>query len=413
MAIFSSDATQDAKRAIFARGLRAIGDGFVSITLPAYLLSLGYNAFQIGALMTATLLGSAILTFFAGMITARFGERRPLLFASALMVFTGLGFANLQAFWPLLVVAFIGTLNPSAGDVSIFLPLEQALIARSVGETERTKIFAFYSAAGSLLAAVGTLLAAVPDLGPKWFGVDAAQMMRMLFLVYAGLGVGAALLYRGVSDERHGEQRATAPLGPSRRMVYQLTVLFSVDAFGGGFFVQTILAVWLLQSFHLPIAVASTIFFWTNLCTALSYFVAVPISKRFGLINTMVFTHLPANFCLVAIPFVSNLSVVIALLVIRSMLSQMDVPTRTSYVMAVVTPEERAAAASMTSVPRSLASAISPVIAGYLLKLSGFGWPLLIGGLLKIGYDLTLLAMFRHIRAPEETRASRGQPQPS
>jgi MFS family permease len=337
------------------------------------------------------------------MITSRFGERRPLLAASALMVFTGVGFASFQTFWPLFVVAFVGTLNPSAGDVSIFLPLEQSLLARSAGERDRTKVFAFYSAAGSLLAAVGTLLAALSDLGPKWFGIDSVQTMRLLFLLYAGLGAGAALLYRNVSDERGGARQAATPLGPSRGMVYRLTALFSVDAFGGGFFVQTILAVWLLQSFHLPIAVASTIFFWTNLFTALSYFAAVPISRRFGLINTMVFTHLPSNLCLVAIPFVSNLPVVVALLVIRSLLSQMDVPTRTSYVMAVVTPAERAAAASLTSVPRSLASAISPVIAGYLLKLSSFGWPLLIGGILKIGYDLTLLFMFRHIRAPEET----------
>ena len=403
MGIFSIDASSDAKRAIAARGLRAIGDGFVSITLPAYLLSLGYSAFQIGALLTATLLGSAVLTFLAGMITARFGERRPLLFASALMIFTGVGFASFQAFWPLFVVAFIGTLNPSAGDVSIFLPLEQALLARSAGEKDRTKVFAMYSAAGSLLAAAGTLFAALSDLGPKWFGIDSVQVMRLLFLLYAGLGVGAALLYRNVSDTRVAGKRAAAPLGPSRGIVYQLTVLFSVDAFGGGFFVQTILAVWLLQSFHLPIAIASTIFFWTNLFTAVSYFAAVPISKRFGLINTMVFTHLPSNLCLVAIPFASSLPVVIALLVVRSLLSQMDVPTRTSYVMAVVTPEERPAAASLTSVPRSLASAVSPVIAGYLLKLSSFGWPLLIGGLLKIGYDLTLLMMFRHIRAPEES----------
>jgi MFS family permease len=400
--MFLKQAHSDAKRAILARGLRAVGDGYVSIVLPAYLLALGYNAFEIGTLITATLLGSAILTFLAGMITSRFGERRPLLWASALMMFTGLGFALFQTFWPLLLIAFIGTLNPSAGDVSVFLPLEQALLARSVEQGDRTRIYAYYSAAGALLAAVGTLFAAIVDVGPKWFGIGTVETMRLLFLFYAGLGAAAAFIYRATSDSHLHSGRPAAALGPSRLMVYRLTALFSVDAFGGGFFVQTILAVWLLQSFHLPIAAASTIFFWTNLFTAVSYFVAVPISKRFGLINTMVFTHLPSNLCLVAIPFVSNLPAVIALLVIRSLLSQMDVPTRTSYVMAVVTPPERPAAASLTSVPRSLASAISPVIAGYLLSLSTFGWPLLIGGALKIGYDLTLLFMFRHIHAPEE-----------
>jgi MFS family permease len=413
MAMFLNQAPSDAKRAVAARGLRAIGDGFVSIVLPAYLLALGYNAFEIGALMTATLLGSAVLTFLAGMITSRFGERRPLLWASALMVFTGTGFAVFQTFGPLLVIAFMGTLNPSAGDVSVFLPLEQALLARSVEQRDRTLVYAYYSAAGALLAAVGTLFAAIVDLGPKWFGISAVETMRLLFIFYAVLGAAAAFIYRGVSDDKIRSGRTTAPLGPSRAMVYRLTALFSVDAFGGGFFVQTILAIWLLQSFHLPIAAASTIFFWTNLFTAISYFAAVPIAKRFGLINTMVFTHLPSNLCLVAIPFISNLTTVIVLLVIRSLLSQMDVPTRTSYVMAVVTPPERPAAASLTSVPRSLAAAISPALAGYLLNLSTFGWPLLIGGTLKIGYDLTLLFMFRHIRAPEELSDPRVQPPPA
>jgi MFS family permease len=403
MRIFPETASTDAKRTILAKGLRAIGDGYVSIVLPAYLLALGYDAFQIGALMTATLLGSASLVFLAGMITARFGERRPLLAASALMVFTGLGFAGFQAFWPLLLIAFIGTLNPSAGDVSVFLPLEQSLLARSVGDRDRTLLFAFYSVSGSLMGAFGTLISVVTDLGPKWLGIGALDTMRLLFVLYAALGATAALIYRGVSDTRVKVGGTPhVPLGVSRPIVYRLTALFSVDAFGGGFFVQSILALWLLQAFHLPIATASTIFFWTNLFTAASYLAAVPIARRFGLINTMVFTHLPSNLCLVLIPFMPNLAVVIGLLMLRSLLSQMDVPTRTSYVMAVVTPPERPAAASLTAVPRSLASAVSPIIAGYLISLSSFGWPLLIGGVLKIGYDLTLLMMFRHIHPPEE-----------
>jgi len=403
MRIFPETASADAKRAILARGLRAIGDGYVSIVLPAYLLGLGYDAFQIGALMTATLLGSASLVFLAGMITARFGERRPLLAASVLMMFTGLGFAGFQAFWPLLLIAFIGTLNPSSGDVSVFLPLEQSLLARSVGDKDRTLLFAFYSVSGSLMGAFGTLFAAVTDLGPRWLGIDALDTMRLLFVLYAALGAAAALIYRGVSETRVKVGGTPhVPLGASRGIVYRLTALFSLDAFGGAFFVQTILALWLLQAFQLPVATAATIFFWTNLFAAASFLAAVPIARRFGLINTMVFTHLPSNLCLVLIPFMPNLAVVIGLLMLRSLLSQMDVPTRTSYVMAVVTPPERPAAASLTAVPRSLASAVSPIIAGYLLSLSTFGWPLLIGGILKIGYDLTLLAMFRHIRPPEE-----------
>jgi MFS family permease len=403
MRIFPKTAGTDAKRIVIAKGLRAIGDGYVTIVLPAYLLGLGYSGFEVGALMTATLLGSAIMTLLAGLITARFGDKRPLLAASGLMIFTGLGFAGLQSFWPLLIVAFIGTLNPSSGDVSVFLPLEQSLLARSVDEKDRTLLFASYSVAGSLMGAFGTLVASFVDFAPQRLGVGALDAMRMLFLAYAGIGVAAALIYRGISEQGAATgEKPHAALGPSRRIVYRLAALFAVDAFGGGFLVQTILALWLFQSFHLPVSIASTIFFWTSLFTAASYFVAVRIARRFGLVNTMVFTHLPASICLVVIPFVSNLGVVVGLLLLRSALSQMDVPTRTSYVMAVVTPPERAAAASLTSVPRSLAPAISPIIAGYLLSLSSFGWPLVIGGVLKVAYDLSLLAMFRQIRPPEE-----------
>lgn len=178
--------------------------------------------------------------------------------------------------------------------------------------------------------------------------------------------------------------------------------MFSLDAFGGGFVVQSMVALWLYQKFGLSIAAAGEIFFWTGLLTALSYLVAVRIADKIGLVNTMVFTHLPANLCLILIPFMPSLPWVIGLLFIRSALSQMDVPTRSSYVMAVVTPAERPAAASVTSVPRSLASAAGPFLSGYLLGLSAFGWPLVVAGVLKMVYDLLLLAMFRHVKPPEE-----------
>jgi hypothetical protein len=224
-----------------------------------------------------------------------------------------------------------------------------------------------------------------------------------MFLVYAALGIAAAWIYRRIQEPVHPPQeRPTALLGPSRSRVYKLAVLFGVDAFGGGFFVQSILVLWLFQTFKLPVATAANIFFWTNLCAAGSFLAAVPISRKFGLIRTMVFTHLPSSLILLAVPFVPNLSVVVGLLMARSLLSQMDVPTRTSYVMAVVTPPERPAAASLTSVPRSLAAAVSPVLSGLLLTFSSFGWPLLAGGTLKIGYDLALLYMFRHVRPAEE-----------
>ena len=403
MKLFPPTATADAKRLVWAKGLRAVGDGYVSILLPAYLMALGNSPFDVGVLTTATLLGSASLTLLTGMTISRFGHRRALLAASALMILTGLGFATVQAFWPLLLIAFVGTLNPSSGDVSVFLPMEQSLLTRSVADKDRTDLFARYSLAGALMGAFGTLLAAVPERAAAGLGITFVDAVQAMFVIYAAIGIAAGLLYRGLADVRRGTPRTVdPPLGPSRAIVWRMTALFSVDSFGGGFLVQTILALWLLQAFDLPVATAATIFFWTSLCSAASYLAAVPLARRFGLVNTMVFTHLPSSLCLVAIPFIPNLAVVIGLLTVRSLLSQMDVPTRNSYVMAVVTPPERPAAASLTSVPRSLASAVSPVIAGYLITISSFAWPLLIGGLLKIGYDLALLAMFRHIRPPEE-----------
>lgn len=403
MRLFPATADANARRLVAARGLRAVGDGFVSVLLPAWLLSLGFDALQVGVLTTATLLGSASLTLLVGRLTRHFGHRRPLLAAAALMVATGLGFALLRDFWPLLLVAFVGTLNPSAGDVSVFLPLEQSLLARSAADRDRTALLVRYTLAGSLLGAVGTLLAALPDLAGRWWGVAPGLALPAMFAVYAALGAASSLLYRAL-DEPAVEPaiRPAAALGPSRAVVYRLAALFSVDSFGGGLVVQSILALWLFQAFGLSLAAVANLFFWTGLLSSLSLLAAAPLARRIGLVRTMVFTHLPSSLCLVAIPFVADPTIVVALLLLRSLLSQMDVPTRTSYVLAVVTPPERAAAASVTAVPRSLASALGPVIAGGLVAASGFAWPLLLGGLLKTGYDLALLALFRDLRPPEE-----------
>jgi predicted MFS family arabinose efflux permease len=227
--------------------------------------------------------------------------------------------------------------------------------------------------------------------------------MQAMFLLYGLLGLLAGFIYHRLPPILATESGApAAPLRQSKRIVYTLAALFSLDAFGGGFIVQSMLALWLFERFELSIAIAGTIFFWTGVLSAFSYLVAVRIADRIGLVNTMVFTHLPSSLLLIVVPFVPDLSWVIVLLLARSALSQMDVPTRSSYVMAVVSPGERAAAASITSVPRSLASSLSPLIAGYLLGVSTFGWSLVIAGGVKIVYDLLLLATFRAVRPPEE-----------
>jgi len=398
--------TVNVRRLLFVRALRAFGDGYVSLLLPVYLLSLGLTPFEVGVIATATLLGSGALTLWVGLHAYRFRYRALLFAAAVLMTATGLGFATFTAFWPLLIVAFVGTLNPSSGDVSVFLPLEHAVLSRIVDDRRRTAVFARYSLVGALVAALGALCAGTPEFLVATFGINATSAYQSMFMLYALLGVGSAVVYRKLPVALVAEAEApAAPLSSSKRTVYLLAALFSLDAFGGGFIVQSLLALWLLQKYQLSIAVAGTIFFWTGVFSALSYLVATRIADRFGLVNTMVFTHLPSSVLLILIPFAPSLGFAIALLLARSALSQMDVPTRSSYVMAVVAPSERAAAASITSVPRSLASAVSPLLAGYLLSVSSFGWPLIVAGGLKIAYDLLLLVNFRSVRPPEEVAA--------
>jgi MFS family permease len=391
------------RRLLWARGLRAFADGYVSLLLPIYLIGLGLTPFQVGVIATGTLLGSGVLTLLVGLRANRFGSRALLLAAAALMSATGLGFATITAFWPLLVIAFVGTLNPSSGDVSVFLPLEHAVLARVVTDRERTAVFARYSLVGALVGALGAVFAGVPEILAGALKFEVQALYPWMFLLYATLGLVSGLIYRKLPAATTVDAGApAAPLRESKRIVYTLAALFSLDAFGGGFIVQSLLALWLFEKFQLSVAVAGTIFFWTGVLSAFSYLVAARIAHRIGLVNTMVFTHLPSSVLLLLIPFASDLGWVVALLLLRSALSQMDVPTRSSYVMAVVSPAERAAAAGITSVPRSLASAVSPLIAGYLLGLSTFGWPLIVAGTVKIAYDLMLLATFRAVRPPEE-----------
>lgn len=400
----SASQTAPARLLLTARGLRAFADGFVALLLPVYLTLLGFDALDVGLLTTATLLGSASLTLTVGLTAHLLEPRRLLLAASLLMLATGLCFASFGTFWPLVVIGFIGTLNPSSGDVSLFLPLEQALLAQGVADGKRTALFARYSLVGSLLGALGALAAGLPELVVAALPLDLATALKAMFALYGLFGLAAFLLYRRLpkcTAESIGPPKQ--PLGASRGIVLTLAVLFSLDSFGGGFFVQSLLALWLFDRFGLSLAIAASFFFWSGVLSALSYLVAVRLAGRIGLVNTMVFTHIPSSLCIIAVPFVPQLGMVLALLLVRAALSQMDVPTRTSYVMAVVTPPERAAAASMTAVPRSLAAAASPVLAGWLMSVAAFAWPLLIGGALKIVYDLLLLALFRRIKPPEET----------
>jgi MFS family permease len=388
-----------------ARSVRGLGDGFAVILLPAYLSAAGFGPAQIGLIATAALLGTTVLTLGVGLIAPRHDLRTLLLIGASLMICTGLAFANFGYFPLLVVVAFVGTINPSTGDIGMLVPLEHAMLARGVQDKDRTRAFARYSLVGALSMAAGSLAVAVPDMLIST-GFERMNSFTLMFYLYALLAAVAAGLYQSLPRSRTAVTKIQAPLGPSRPIVYKLAALFSVDAFAGGFIVQSLMALWLFIRFDLSLAQASLFFFWSNLLSAFSYPVAARLARRFGLVNTMVFTHIPSSICLIAAAIVPNLTTVLILLLVRSALSQMDVPTRSSYVMAVVTPPEQPAAASVTAVPRTLASSISPMFAGALLATAVPGLPLMICGVLKIGYDLTLLYSFRHIKPPEESTSS-------
>lgn len=383
---------------LIGRGLRAFVDGYIAVLLPAYLLALGFGTWEVGLLSTATLLGSALATLAVGAWGHRFHHRHLLLTATLLMTATGLGFAGLSAFWPLLLIAFVGTLNPSSGDVSVFLPLEHARLAEAAQGDARTTLFARYSLTGALCAAFGALAAAIPD-GLVGLGFGRLAGLRLMFAFYGAVGLTVWLLYLRLPEpSAHERGTSPAPLGPSRGIVVKLAALFSVDAFAGGLMVHSLLALWLFERFDLSLAATGTFFFWAGLLTAFSQLAAPWVAKRIGLLNTMVFTHIPANICLILAAFAPSLPVALSLLLLRAALSEMDVPTRSAYVMAVVTPPERAAAASFTTVPRSLAAAISPSLGGALFAAGWLAAPLVACGLLKISYDLALLASFHRVK---------------
>ena len=384
-----------------ARGVRGFGDGFAIILLPAYLSAIGYDPVEIGVVATASLLGSAVFTLAVGQLGARFDLRNLLLGGAGLMALTGAAFPQFEHLAFVVLVAFIGTINPSTGDIGVLVPLEHAMLAHGVPDRQRTRAFARYSLIGALATAAGALAAAAPDFLVA-AGIGKIAAFRLMFYFYAVLGLVSAVLYQRLPHARAAEARPSTGLGPSRGIVYKLALLFSLDAFAGGFVVQSLLALWLFERFDLSLSAASLFFFWSSVLSAFSYPVAAWLSTRIGLVNTMVFTHLPSSIFLILVPFMPTLGWAIALLLARSALSQMDVPTRTSYVMAIVPPAERPAAASFTSVPRSFSAALGPVLAGSLLSVSGFGWPLVAAGTLKIVYDLLLLYTCRGVRPPEE-----------
>jgi MFS family permease len=408
----------DVRRIVIGRTIRGFADGFVSVLLAQYLTGLGFSPVEVGAIVTGTLIGSAVLTLGFGFTTHRFPLRTLLLAATAMMVATGLGFAGVIWFWPLLLIAVVGTLNPSAGDVSVFLPTEQALVAGHVEAVHRPRLFAVYNLFAIFAGAFGALVSVAPEALAHRMDWNVTDTQRASFLLYAISGAVIFFIYRKLHEDRESltsvsraERRGV--LRTSRRTVFELAGLFSLDSAGSGFVVTSLLVLWLHLRFDLSAAQTGAVFFAAGLLGGCSQLLAPRMAKRFGLVRTMVFTHLPANALLALAAFAPTGEIAVALLLVRALFAQMDVPARQAFVMTVVPAEERAAASSVTNVPRSLASAVTPLIAGVLLTHSTFGWPLLIAGVVKFTYDLMLLGLYRNV--PEVSgaqRSRRARPRP-
>jgi MFS family permease len=387
----------DAGRLLGMRAIRGLGDGLVSVLLAGHLAHLGFTPLETGTIVAGTLLGSAAVTMAAGLGGARVGRRTLLLVASALMLGTGLGFAWLTSFWPLLVVAVVGTLNPTAGDVSVFLPVEQAALAQTAQGLDRAQRFAWYNVAGALAGGVGSLASAAPAAIAVAAGASLGAADRGAFLFYSSLALLVGALAWRLTDRIEHAEPAPRVLASSRATVFRLAALFSLDSFGGGFVPQSLLVLWLSLRFGLSVATTGTVFFAAGMLSAASQLLSSRIAARIGYVRTMVYTHLPANVFLVLAGVVPSASLAVGFLLLRSALSPRDGPARLPYVMALGPPPERTAASSITNVPRSLAAALPPIATGWMLGWSTFGWPLVVAGIVKAAYDLLLLAHFRGV----------------
>ncbi len=368
--------------------------------LGLYLTSLGVDKAVIGAIFTAALAGGALLTVAFSGVADRFGRRRSLAFTAGLMALSAAAFAITTQPALLAITAALGAANPSSKELGPFGPIEQSILPQVVSQRGRTWAFAAYNMVSSFAGALGALAVGLPGL----LGATGIGAYRSLVWAYAAMAAALLLLYLLLSDkvEAQPSKRRRFGLHESRSIVFRLAGLFAVDAFAGGFVVQSILALWFALRYGIGAGDLALIFFWANVASALSFLAAAPLARRIGLLNTMVFTHLPSNVLLLLVPLMPNLQLAVGLIIARFLLSQLDVPTRQSYTMAIVPPEERSAAAGFTSVARNAAQAIAPAFTAATLAVPALGLPFLVGGSLKIVYDLSILAAFRKLRPPEE-----------
>ena len=384
-------------------GVRSFAYGFLSVVLGLYLDGIGLTTTAIGWIFAAALAGGAVMTIIITTVADSFGRKTLLILGAVLMATAGWVFAVSNDPWLLALAAIFGTISPSGKEVGPFLSIEQAILPETTQDQHRTTVFSAYNLIGSLLGAMGALAVGLPSL----FSIPEITGYRVLVWGYVICAVVMMVVFGFLSPAIEGKrktdsQKRAIGVRRSRKVVAKLAGLFALDAFAGGFIVQSIVAYWFYLRYETDLNTLGGIFFGTNLLAALSFLAAPAIARRFGLLNTMVFTHLPSNVLLLLVPLMPNLELAVVLLLIRNLLSQLDVPTRQSYTMAVVDPDERAASAGILSVARNAGAAIAPLFTGPILTVPSLGFPFLLAGGLKIIYDLWIFAVFRKVKPPEE-----------
>jgi MFS family permease len=406
--------TRDAWLLFVTRFIRLFAYGALSVVLVFYLVGLGLSESQTGLLLTSTLIGDTVVSLYLTTRADRIGRRRMLMIGAALMAAAGLVFASTGNWWLLLLAGTIGVISPSGHEVGPFLSIEQAALSHVVTDRTRTRVFAWYTLAGSLATALGALTAGAVTRVLQQMPTPPVHPYRLVVVLYATLGLILAAFFSRLSPAAEaatlGEKRAfratfagLSGLDRSRPVVLKLSALFALDSFGGGFVVQSFAAYWFYLRFGVNPGTLGAIFFWANVFAGLSALLAARLAARFGLIRTMVATHLPSNILLIMVPLMPTFPLAVAVLLVRFSISQMDVPTRQSYIMAVVTPEERSAAAGITGVARTIGAAISPLFVGFMFtRPQLFNVPFFIAGTLKIAYDLLLYKEFVAVQPPEE-----------
>jgi MFS family permease len=394
--------TRDGRALLAARGLRMFSYGFLSVVLALYLSARGFSAVQIGVLFTVALAGGAVATTAASLRADRWGRRATLIASSLLMAASGVALATSTSVPLLLVLAASGTLSPSGQEIGPFQSLELAALAETSGDAGRAMPYAWYNLAGYLAVALGALLAGAAPAALRAAGWMSSGAQHLLVWAFALVGLVLAGLYATLSPSIEAPS-PHAPGGPrpglhrSRRIVLRLSALFGLDALAGGLVVQSLLALWFHQRFGVELDRLGPLFFGTNLLSALSGLAAARLAERFGLLNTMVLTHLPSNVLLAMVPFMPSWPLAALVLLARHALSQMDVPTRQAYTMALVAPEERAAAAGLTNAVRPAAASLAPAISGLALETAATGLPFVLAGGLKVAYDILLWLVFRTV----------------